>query len=234
MNVNGRMVLGTMELNMHDLENTRLITSLTASLWCSARVLAKPAQIDVLLGRLENALPAGWSRDRAIEERLPDEQGKSTALFVCRSMSQKVVSISLTRRYPDRLDGGQWIPFSDYDLAEQAVVDFISEVFLPAVEQSGLTATFWETELGVEPSCRLREFCQQAHQGQSSLDRDERRLWNLFIIAVHRHDLRFEHHLLRIWLILAGWSEDLADELLKEYRIGRQLLADYDEERPQA
>ena len=199
-----------------------------------------PDQIRVTAEAICNSISGDWSRDLEAEERICAKalsrdgqtygfqrkqrgQQRAVALYL---MEKDRTALWLTNIVPQEL--GQF-SYAEYNgILEEFVELFVRQ----AVAQVGSRVELTEAEQDLEDwmsgdaAKKLRHFCAVANKRSGANHPFDRKLWNDFILAVHREGADLSSSTLARWLQEeGGWDEDMADQLAGEYEHARSLLA---------
>jgi hypothetical protein len=203
-------------------------------------VRGERAQLERLLARVEGLLRDGWTRNHEAEERASRDhlRGSSDYCFECAATADRpAASFWVRPRGSKELYVSHVIALDRPGLpAEESrgvLAEFRREFLDPVGEGLGVETEIVEHRRTVEqdlsPEARrlLRTFSASANR--QGLGRDGRRLWNAFLVQLHREEAYFDVALLDEWLAEEGWPEATRRQLLGEYETGMSLLAAYDE-----
>jgi len=188
---------------------------------------------------VERCLTGGWSRDRAIEERL-QRLGPRKAVdycFACTKEEQRpAANVFFTEKDPGTLYVPNIVPKIQHRLAygqyNALLEEFYQRFVRPAADQTGTVAELTGNQADLDhwlsrPAAdRLVEFSRGANRGTGSSHPSDRERWNDFVLAAHRERSSLDASTLRRWLVeIEGWAPEVAEQLAIEYEYGRELLA---------
>jgi hypothetical protein len=188
---------------------------------------------------VERSLTAGWSRDRAAEERLqhlgPPEE--VNYCFACtREGPRPAARVFLTTDDPETLSVPNIVP-ADRDrltcgeynaLLEEFYRRFVCLAAAWAGVESVLTDKRADLDCWLSPPAarKLRGFSRGANRGTGSGHPSDRERWIDFVLAAHREGSGLDAATLRRWLVeVEGWAPEVAEQLSAEYEYGREVLA---------
>lgn len=192
--------------------------------------------------QIESHLTKGWSRNKKRErdsERLFGEnEGRFCVFERTKVRGAPSVGVALLCK-TGVAEVANIVPLdkSELSIAEynEALTYFATHFAAPAAQRLGLKVeitppqrhlTDWLSQTAADTLVTFNAAAN--HSSAASHPMDQRR-WLDFIIACHRDATPSEAGLLRRWLIeCAGWSEDLASDLVSQYELGRELLKQYD------
>lgn len=202
-------------------------------------VSATAERMAEVVGEIERALPAGWTRDRAAEERaLSGPFGRRQVYcFACRAEGRRAGAlVILAQKDPGTFYVSNIIPVSKHQLARGEynllLEEFCERLFRPVAERAGLTVVLSSTAVGLDhwmsatSAEKLQRFSAGANKGTGSSHPTDRQRWNDFVLSTHQEGSSLDPSTLKRWLVeVEGWSPEVADQLAIEYEYGRELLA---------
>lgn len=123
-------------------------------------------------------------------------------------------------------DGGS-ISIEEYNTTLE---DFTHGFVMPAAQSLNLAVHLGETyvdlsvELGEDTYRALRAFSRLANKSTGSAHPLDSERWMTFIWRLYRSRKRVQSDILKQWLILDGWSEHMANDLVSQFEFGTELL----------
>lgn len=192
------------------------------------------------VAEIENAMPAGWIRDRAAEERtqaFPSITKRVTYCFACKKENLRPAAmLILAQKDPGTFYISNIIPSERHQLEHaeynRVFEDFYKRVFKPYADKSNLVHNVTEADAGLESwmdeqtADLLRKFSACANKGTGASHPKDRERWNAFIHAAHRTNSKLDPSTLARWLVEEeDWPPEFAEQLALEYESGLGLLA---------
>jgi hypothetical protein len=197
--------------------------------------------LECVLARVEDLLRDGWKRDREAEQRVgrPGAPRPWAYCFCCTTRADRpAAGLWVHARGPNELSVANVVPLEKRKLSEEEhnglLVEFEREFLGPAAAEVGAETEVVqhrpsvEDDLSSEAVRLLRAFSSSVNR--TSLQPNDRRRWNAFLVRVHQDESLFDPALLDEWLQQERWPEDTRGQLLAEYEAARSLLSAYDEE----
>jgi hypothetical protein len=203
-------------------------------------ISADAEKMAIAVAEMEQAIPAGWARDKAAETRtlaFPSITKRVTYCFACKKeMRRPAAMLILAQKDPGTFYISNIIPIERHQLEHaeynSVLEDFYERVFKPYADKSKLahTVTGADAELERwmdEPTAELlRAFSACANKGTGASHPNDRERWNAFMLAAHRTNSKLDPSTLARWLVEEeNWSSEIAEQLALEYESGRGLLA---------
>jgi len=188
---------------------------------------------------IEKSLPAGWTRDRAAEERARATPVLGPRPTFCFTYEQEgrhpAAMVVLTQKDPATFHVANIIPLAKHQLARSEynaiLEDFYTHVIQPFTGPAGVTASLsggqadLEHWMAPDTAELLRQFSARANKGTGSSHPNDRERWNAFVLSAHQSGSKMDAPDLRRWLIeVGGWAPEVAEQLAIEYQYGRELL----------
>lgn len=200
-------------------------------------------QLEKYLANIEERLSDGWERDREIEARFEESslKGRLTGFaeraYRCAGTPElPPARLWIAMKNPLSLYVPNVTPIEPRDLSYDeynAIVEMFYRAYaLPPASACGVTVTLGPDRLELSEELpagvfqALREFSKKANRSLGSARKQDRALWQRFILESHEADVELARLTLERWLAEdEGWPEDVARELADEYEFGRSLLA---------
>ena len=197
--------------------------------------------LERLLARVETLFRDGWKRDRQAEERydLHGGRGPWDYCFSCTATADRpAAGFWVHARGPNELFVSTVVSGEERKLtpeeSSRLLAEFEREFLRPSAAEVGVETEVvqhqftLEHELSAEAARLLRAFSASARR--ASLEPNDRRRWNAFLVRAHQDESLFDVALLDEWLQQEGWPENTRCQLVQEYETARSLLTVYDEE----
>ncbi len=203
-------------------------------------ISADAEKMAAAVAEMEQAMPAGWARDKAAEARtqaFPFVTKRVNYCFACNMEKQRPAAmLILAQKDASTFYISNIIPIERHQLEHgeynSVVEDFYERVFKPYAHKSKLPHTVTGADAALEcwmdePTAKLlRAFSAGANKGTGASHPNDRERWNAFIFAAHRTNSKLDASTLARWLVEEEeWSPEIAEQLALEYESGRCLLA---------
>ncbi|MCI0464823.1 MAG: hypothetical protein L0Z62_48485 [Gemmataceae bacterium] len=200
----------------------------------------EPDALATLADRIEQAPPAGWTRDRAAEAKVRAAsvlKPRPTFCFSCAPDGERpAATLILTQKDPGTFFVANILPLAKHQLTHgeynTILEDFFERLVKPCTGPDGVTASLSDNQVELEhwmshgTAELLRRFSASANRGTGSAHPSDRERWNAFVVAAHSDGCKMDAAELLRWLVeVDGWAPEVADQLAIEYEYGRELLA---------
>jgi hypothetical protein len=191
------------------------------------------------IAEMEKSLPAGWSRDKAAEDRIKKFSDPINPIFYCFACQQEkrrpAAMLVLAQKDAETFYVSNILPLERGQLKRpeynRVLEEFYDRIFKPHAEKVGLPHKVTEPEADLhrwmdEATAKLlRSFSARANKATGASHHSDRERWNAFVLSAHRSGSKLDSSTLKRWLVEAeDWSPDIAQELAIEYESGRDLL----------
>ena len=192
-------------------------------------------RLDELEQAVEELLAPPWDRDRETEDSDLLKRGKYRVFRRGGTGDAPGLRVFLVpREAKDQVYVSNIVPTELSELTmdqyNDALITFCDEFCRPATAKLGLDCQITEAFLDLskyldEDTYRsLIAFSRLANKSTGAshpLDRDR---WFDFIVRLHGSNIQLDGDVLERWLILEGWSEDIAYRLTEQYGYALELL----------
>lgn len=196
--------------------------------------------MEAAVNAMEQALPAGWKRDRNAENRLRAFQMATQDDVYCftreNSQHRAATMLTLARKDAKTFYVSNIIPLNRNKLerAEYNAIleEFYEHVFRPYAERADVEHEFTGEEAALERWMdartvdKLKSFSASANRGTGASHPADRARWNGFLLSAYQTRSTLAPSTLERWLVeVEHWPPEIAEQLTLEYESGLGLLA---------
>lgn len=190
--------------------------------------------------RVEAALANGWQRGRTFEKKLRDglPNARTACFTYAQDQGRAIAALWLSPRSIDEWYVSDVVPLTKRDLSDDECDAILNDFAATLHKAPGAGQSFQAEIVSARP--RLQEAlsgeCWRRLRALSCADlasqkTEARDRLEALIVQAHRDDALLDGESLDEWLKAEGWSDECRRETVRNYELGRSILARYDEER---